>query len=807
MAHLFRDAAFGVRLLRRNPASTVIAVLTLALGIAATTSIFSVIYATYLAPLPYRDADRLVMVWSHFEGRRNSVSSADFLDWKRQATAFEDLNAWNSGDVTLSADERPERIRAGPATPGFLSMLGLGHPLALGRTFVPEEGTVGREEVVILTHRLWQQRFAGDAAIVGRPVRIDQRPYTVVGVLGPGPADENMNRLWLPLAFTTQQLAHRDWRFWLVMGRLKPGVTLEQANAEMATVTAALAAAYPASNAGWTASVEPFRNNFVSNDTKTALWLLLGAVAFVLLIACTNVANLLLARGTARQHELALRASLGASRGVILRQFLTESVVLALVGGALGILLAHSMVEAIVALLPPFALPPEVDVRLNVPVLLFTVAASVLSAMLFGFAPAWRASRADLSEALKGGGRSVSGGSERLRHALVVLEFALALTLLTGGSLAIQSFFNLARVNLGLRTDHLLTFYLPVAEGRLVETDRINSFYQELLERVQAVPGVASASVSSGLPLVRMENGELFSIAGKPDPEHRPRMNFNQVSPEYFNTLGIRVTRGRSLDAHDRAGSVPVAMVNEAFVRQYLPDSDPLTARLVLEEWPGIPPTRALIEHQIVGVYADVRSAGPQNDTPPTMDVAFWQFPCAQPYVAVRTAGDPANALAAIAEIVRSLDSDVPLVNVKTMDQLVSERMVADRFNMALFSTFAAVALVLAAVGIYGVMTFVVAQRTREIGLRMALGARRADVLGEVMKEGMTTSGAGALLGSAGAYFVSQAMRSLLPGIGAVNVSFFLSVALILLGSSFVACLVPAQRAASVDPMVVLRRE
>ena len=280
----------------------------------------------------------------------------------------------------------------------------------------------------------------------------------------------------------------------------------------------------------------------------------------------------------------------------------------------------------------------------------------------------------------------MSGGSDRLRRALVVLEFALALTLLTGGSLAIQSFFNLARVNLGLRTDHLLTFYLPVAEGRLVETDRINSFYQELLERVQAVPGVASASVSSGLPLVRMENGELFSIPGKPtDPKHRPRMNFNQVSPEYFNTLGIRVTRGRSLDAHDRAGSVPVAMVNEAFVRQYLPDSDPLTARLVLEEWPGIPPTRALIEHQIVGVYADVRSAGPQNDTPPTMDVAFWQFPCAQPYVAVRTAGDPANAQAAIAEIVRSLDSDLPLGNVKTMDQLVSERMVADRFNMALF--------------------------------------------------------------------------------------------------------------------------
>ena len=807
MTYLLRDAGFAVRLLRRNPGSTVVALLTLALGVAATTSIFSVIYATYLAPLPYRDADRLVMVWSRLEGNRNSVSPADFLDWKRQATAFEDLNAWNGRDVNLSAEDRPERITAGPGTPGFLSMLGYGHPLALGRTFVEEEGIPGKDHVVVLTHKLWQQRFGGDPAIVGRQVRIDQMPHTVVGVLGAGPADENQSRLWLPLAFTPEQL-NRHARWLLVMGRLKPGVTLEQANADMAGVTRSLAAAYPASNAGWTARVEPFRNNFVSNDTKTALWLLLGAVAFVLLIACANVANLLLARGTARQRELAVRTSLGASRKVVIRQFLTEGVVLALAGGALGVALAYTLIEVIMALLPPFTLPTEVDVRLNVPVLLFTVAVCTLSGILFGAAPAWQATRANLVETLKGTGRSMSGGHERLRRALVVVEFALALTLLTGGGLAIQSFFRLAHVDLGLRADHLLTFSIPVADGRFVAADQMSAFYRELLEKVQAIPGVASASLSTGMPLRGMGSSE-FSIVGKPaSPGKRPRTAFNRVSPEYFETLGIRLTRGRAFTAEDRPESVPVAMVNEAFVKRYLADSDALAQRIALEERvEGTPPRNVVVERQIVGVYADVRSAGPHNDTPPTIDVPFWQNPRPRAGMAVRTTGDPGGVQPAIAAVIRSLDSDLPMGNVKTMEQVVSERMAADRFNMALFASFAAVALVLAAVGIYGVMSFVVAQRTREIGLRMALGARRWEVLGQVLREGMTTAVAGAVLGSVGAYFVAQAMRGMLPGIGAVSAGAFAAVGLTLLGAAFLACLVPARRAVSVDPMVALRQE
>ena len=528
----------------------------------------------------------------------------------------------------------------------------------------------------------------------------------------------------------------------------------------------------------------------------------------MLLIACANVANLLLARGTARHRELAVRASLGASRGAIVRQFLTESVVLALVGGALGIVLAHALVNVVVALLPPFTLPTEADIRLNVPVLLFTVVASVLSAILFGLAPAWQAGRTDLSEALKRTGRSVSGGTDRFRRALVVLEFALALALLTGGGLAIQSFFNLARVPLGLRADHLLTFSLPVAEGRLDAPDRINAFYRDLLDKVEALPGVTAASISTGMPL-RWLGGTGFSIAGRPaDPRQRTFAGMNRVTPEYFGTLGTPIVRGRAFDSQDVAGGQPVAIVNEAFVKQHLAGADPLGQVLAIEEGPGEgPQARAVVQRQIVGVSADVRSNGPQNRSWPTIHVPFWQTPRPQAAMAVRTTGDPTSLQPALASLVGALDPDLPLGNPKTMEQVVSEAMAGDRFNMALFATFAAVALVLAAVGIYGVMTFVVAQRTREIGVRMALGARRGEVLGEVLWDGMKTAVAGLVLGSAGAYLVTQAMRGMLAGVGAVSASAFAGVALTLLGSAFVACLVPARRAASVDPMVVLRQD
>ena len=806
--HLLRDARFGLRLLLKNPGFTAVATLTLALGIAANTAIFSVVHATFFAPLPYREADRLVMLWSQIQGYRNSVSPGDFVEWKRQATTFEDLNAWTGRNVNLSSDGRPEQVEAGVAAPGFLPMLGYGHPLALGRDFLEEEGTVGKDQVAILSHRLWQERFGGDRGIIGRHIRLDGKPYIVVGILGAGPGDRIQYRLWLPLAFTPDQLNHES-RFLTVMGRLKPGVTLEQANANMHAVARNLAKTYPTSNTGWSVSVEPFRNNFLSDSTKNSLWMLLGAVAFVLLIACANVANLLLARGTVRQREVAVRTALGASRAEIARQLITESLVLAVIGSALGVAIAAGLMRAILALMPTYMLPSETDVRLNVPVMLFTLAACGLSGILFGCAPAWQVARTDINETLKEAGRSVRGGRHGLRQALVVVEFALALTLLTGGGLAIHSLVTLTSTDLGFRTDRLLTFSLPVQPERLTGTEEINSFYRQLVERIQAVPGVMSAAVATGIPL-RGGFGVPFSIVGQPvdDPSQRPGARFNRVSADYFETFGMRITRGRAFTEQDGEGSVPVAIVNETLAKRHFGNADPLTQRLVVERrLPGATKPEPGIEWQIVGVSADVRSAGPKDDVRPEIHVPFWQRPWPQAGMAIRTAGDPMSVQRSIAAVIHSMDPDLPMANVRTMEQIVDLSFVSDRFNTALFGSFAAVALLLAAFGIYGVMSFAVAQRTHEIGLRIALGAGRGRVLWQVLREGMTTAVLGTVLGSAGAYFVVRAMHGMVFGVALVAPTAFIIVALSLLGAALLACLVPATRAASVDPMVALRQE
>jgi putative ABC transport system permease protein len=555
MTSFLRDTRFGLRLLRRNPGFTTVAVLALTLGIAANTAIFSVIYAAYLEPLPYRHADRLVMVWSRINGERNLVSPADFLDWKRNTTVFADINAWSWRQVNLATDDRPEQVQVGPATPGFLAMYGYGHPLALGRAFLEEEGMTGKDKVAILSFRLWQQYFGGDPKIIGRQIRIDGTPHTVVGVLAAGPPDGNQNRLWVPLAFTPDQLK-RDDRWLLVMAVLKPGVTIQEANANMAAVAASLAKMHPATNAGWGASVEWLRNDFVSERTKMALWLLVGAVGFVLLIACANVANLLLARGTARQRELAIRASLGATRTQIVRQLITESVVLALAGGVLGAALAYPAVNVIMALMPPFTLQTEVNVRVSEPVLLFTLAISALSGIFFGAAPAWQGTYAGVNEALKEAGRALGPGRNSLRRALVIVEFALALTLLTGGGLAIHSFYKLATVDLGFRPEQVLTFTLPIARGRLTGSEQTIAFYRELLDRIHAVPGILSASVSLFVPLRNQATIE-FAIAGRPvnDPGRRAQADLNVVTSNYHRTLGVRIVRGRAFSDADRSGT------------------------------------------------------------------------------------------------------------------------------------------------------------------------------------------------------------------------------------------------------------
>jgi predicted permease len=808
MQTLWQDVRYGLRMLAKNPGFTAVAVLTLALGIGANTAIFSVVYAALLAPLPYPHPNQLVMVWSKFNGQEGGVSASDYLDWKRQNAVFQALVAWSGGSFSLSVSGHPEAIQTRITSPGFFNMQGI--PLLLGRDFVPEEGQVGKEHVLIMTNRLWRERFGSDAHIIGQQLRLNGEPYTVVGVLAAGMPDRFESHLFVPLAFKPEQINHEShWLF--VMGRLKPGVTLQQANADMDAVTRRIAEVYPVSNKGWGASVRRLQNAFTRRDTIRNLWLLMGAVGFVLLIACVNVANLLLARGTVRQKEVAVRASLGASRLRLFSQFLGESLALALIGGALGAVLASTMLKVILALLPPFSVPTEADIRLNLPVLFFSLAATVLAGVLCGCAPAGQTSRWNLSDMLKEGGRSGPGlGRQGLRRILVVIEFALALTLLAGAGLAIHSFWKLMRVDLGFRQDHILTFTLPLRNERFAHPEEIAVFYRQLLEKIEALPGISSAAVSTGLPILGTNFGTLFSIAGQSagDPAARPGTGFAMVTPEYFRTLGIQIAQGRCFTEQDVAGGLPVAIVNETFAKKYLANLDPLRQRVVVDQLiPGATRPGPPSERQIVGVYHDVHNDGVRPESFPEINVPFWQSPWPTARIEVRTGGDPASMTNSIAAIVQSVDSDLPLDQVRTMDQLVDESMAGDRFATVLFAAFAAVALVLAAVGIYGVMSFVVAQRTQEIGLRMALGAGPRQVGVLVLQEGMLLALAGLVLGLGGTYFVGRTMKSVLYQVTAIDPVAVSAVAAMLLLSAVLACYLPARRAARIDPMVALRYE
>jgi predicted permease len=806
MRTLRQNARYSIRLLRKNPGFTLIAAITLALGIGANTAIFSVIYAVLLAPMPYPNPDQLVMVWSKIQGNNNGVSAGDYLDWKKQNKTFSDINAWSGANFNFATPDQPEQINGSAQTPGFLTMTG--NDFFLGRDFVPEEGVVGKEHVVILMHKLWEH-LGSDRNIIGKQIRMNSEPYTVVGVLAAGQADRLQPQFEVPLAFKPDQINH-DFHWLLVMGRMRPGVSIAQAQADMEVVTSRIAQDNPQSNKGWGASVELLHNDFFPRDAQQVLWLLMGGVGFVLLIACANVANLLLAKGTTRLKEVAVRTSLGATRWHVFSQFLTESLVLAILGGGLGIALGAAMIRIILATMPPFTLPSEADVTLNVPVLLFTLAATTIAGMLFGCAPAWQASRVDPNETLKEGGRSGTGaGRKRLRQALVVAEFALALTLLAGAGLAIHSFWNLARVDLGVRTDHILTFSLPVPEKKLTQPAQIVSFYQQLVEKVQALPGVVHAEVATGMPLQGPNFGMPFTIAGHPvsDPSTRPGAGFQMVTPDYYQTFGIQIVRGRGFTDQDAAGHVRVALVNETLVKKYFSDVDPLSQRLIVEDLiPGVTKLGPPVEWQIVGVFRNVR-AGVRNDGFPEIDVPFWQSPWPQVGMAVRTTGDPVAMSKSIAGAVHSLDPELALADIKTMDQIRDEALVTDRFNTALYGCFATVALLLAAVGIYGVMAFAVAQRTHEIGLRMALGASRDHVVGLILKEGIVLAAIGLGVGLVGACFVGRAMRGLLFGVGTIDAAAFTVVAIALFAAALLACYMPANKAAKVDPMVALRYE
>jgi predicted permease len=802
-----QDLRYSFRQLRKSTGFTVTAILTLALGIGATTAIFTVVYATLLAPMPYPNPDQLVVVWSKIQGGRNSIAAQDFVDWKNHNKVFQDINAWTGGSFNLATKDQPEYLQGRMTTPGMSRMFG--DQFLYGRDFLPEEGTVGKDHEVILLNKLWR-RLGSDPHIVGKTIQLDGAPYTVVGVLAPGQADRLDNWLVVPLAFKPDQLNH-DFHWLLAMARLKPGVTLQQAQADMDSVTANIAKDNPKSNKGWGAFVEPLHNDFISKDEIRMLWILLGAVGFVLLIACVNIANLLLAKGTTRQREVAIRGALGASRNRIFAQFLTENLMLAIFGGGLGIGLGWALLRGIQAIMPPGTLPSEADLTLNPPILLFTLAASTLSGLLFGCAPAWFATRVDPAEALKEGGRSGTGaGRQHLRRLLVIGEFALALALLTGAGLAIHSFWNLTQVDLGVSTTNIQTFSLPVPDSRPKDPAMINAYYQQMIASIKSVPGVLDAAVSVGLPLEGSGFGMPFTIAGAPDfadPSQRPGAGFDMVTPDYFKTYNIPVLRGRAFTDQDNASSVRVAIVNKKFADKYFAGKDALKQRINVEELiPGVTKLGPYISWQIVGVFNNVR-AGDFRDDRPEIVIPFAQIPWPSANIGVHTTGDPARVFRSIAAAVHSVDPQIALAEPHTLEEIKSLNLGSDRFIMTLMGSFALIALLLAAVGIYGVMAFTVAQREHEIGLRMALGASRERVVMLVLKEALILACIGLAIGLVGAFFIGRALHSALYGIGTVDYGAFAVVSFVLLAASMIASWLPARRAASVEPMRALRIE
>jgi len=806
MRTLMRNVVYGLRMLRKSPGVTAAVIATLMLGIGATTAIYTVVYAVLLAPMPYPNPDQLVMVWSKVNGGRNPMTAGDFLDWKEQNHSFQQLAAFTGSTVNLATQDQPEPIDALRCTPGWFDMQGI--RFFMGRDFRPEEGIPGKDHAAVLTYKLWD-RLGASRNILNQPVRIDGELYTVVGVLARGVGDRFTFEIAVPLAFTPAQINH-DYHWLMTMGRMKSGVTLKQAQADMDAVTSHIAIAYPDTNKGWSASVEPLQNDFLPPERIRNLWLLLGAVGFLLLITCLNIANLLLAKGASRQREIAIRSSVGATRARIFGQFLTESVILALLGGALGVGLGAGLLRAILSIVPDGILPSEANFHLDVHVLTIALIATTLAGLLFGCAPAWYASRVDPAESLKDGGRSGTGsGSHRLRRALIIGEFALALSLLAGAGLALHSFWNLTRVDLGVRTDHVLTFRLVQPEGRFQNPEQMYSYNQEMLSALRSVSGVSSAASATGMPLRFHSDGLTLKVVGQTYAtiSQQPGAGFQSISPDYFKTFGIRMIQGRTFTEQDTATSVRVAIVNEEFASRFLKGMDPLQQRLLIQQLiPGSPQIGPEVEWQIVGICHNVRY-GDFRDQNPEINVPFAQSLSPNVTIGVRTAEDPAAMSRTIAAAVHSVDSQIALANLRTMDQVREESLGEDRYTMILFAGFAAVALLLAAVGIYGLMAFAVSQRTQEIGLRLALGSGKLRVIWLILKEASLLAAIGLGIGLVGSILVGRTMRTTLYGVAALDFAVIVSVAVLLFCTALLASYLPARRAAAIDPMHALRTD
>ncbi len=806
MGTLGQDLRYAVRMLVKRPGFTAVAVLTLALGIGANTAIFSVVNTVLLRPLPFTEPDRLVYAQGadlRDGSHGGSISAPDFLDYREQTHVFERLSTFMPFSFTVTGDgSASERISGALVSHGFFETLGI-MPLAGGRTFLAEEEQSGRNAVAVLSYGLWQRRYGADPKIVGKTVALNGRAVTVVGVMPAGFEYPREAQLWSPIPFKSPETSMRRAHFLRGVGRLKPGVTLSQAQADVNAVARQLEQQYPESNTNFSMGLTPLPE-WTVGEMRPTLLILLAAVGFVLLIACANVANLSLARGATRSREVAIRSALGASRGRVVRQLLTESVVMALLGGAFGLLLAMWGVDLLVSLSPE-NLPRVKEVTTDWRVLGFTLLVSVLTGILFGLFPALATSKTNLTETLKEGGRTGSGaGRQRLRGLLVVAEVALSLILLVEAGLLVKSFLRLSNVDVGFKPTNVLSMQLTLPQTGYTDPPRRSAFYEQLVGRIESLPGVQAAGAVSELPLSGQENDTFFNIEGKPAAAFGSTendANIRGISPAYFQALGVPLLKGRFFDRRDGLEAPKVAIVNESFVKRYLPGEDPLGKYLIIDF--GEP-----FKAEIVGVVGGIRhSSLAQPEPSAEMYVNVIQAPSYRTNLVVRAAGDPVQLTAAIRSEVQSLDKDLPVYNVKTMEQHISESAAQPRFRTLLLGLFAGVALVLASIGIYGVISYSVTQRTHEIGLRVALGAQRRDVLRLVVWQGMRMALVGICLGIIGAFVVTRVMSSFLFGVSATDPLTFAGVALLLAGVSFLACYVPARRAAKVDPMVALRYE
>jgi predicted permease len=823
METLIQDVRFAIRLLLKNPGFSAVAILALALGIGANTAIFSVVDAVLFRPLPLDRPERLVAVWERNLSKgedHDSVMASNYLDWKSRNNVFDGMSAYAGGSVNLTGLAEPERIRAARVSSGLFPLLGVRSEV--GRVFSADEDQPGHQRVVLISNHLWKSRFGGDPEVVGRSITLNNQDYAVVGVMRAGfelPLNED-SEIWTPLVFTPEELQLRNSHYLTVLGRLKPGVSIDQASAELATIAAQLEAEYPKSNEGTGAA--PFLLHAeIVGDIKKPLLIFLGAVAFILLIACANVANLMLARAAARHREIAVRVALGASRWMLVRQMLIESVVLGLVGGAAGLLLALWGIEFLSALAQQTSVPRAKSIGLDGRVLLFTLAASLVTGLIFGSVPAIQSSKPDLNDALKEGGRgSGSRRRTRTRNLLVVSEMALAFVLLTGAGLLINSFLKLRAVDPGLHPENVLTMSISLPRQKYPQPEQVIQFHRQLLEQVGAVPGIAYAGTVTALPYGGSTNTFGYTIDSPVSGDQTVSIISQQASADFFRALGIPVLAGREFNEQDIDGAPPVVIVSDSLAKRYWPDQDPLGHRI---KWGNKEFGSQWMT--VAGVVGDVRQRGLDTLPRPTLYVPHLQLgdpiktgvgvtlrdlmasDARSIELVVRSASGVGGLASAVRSAIWAVDPNQPVMKMKTMEQVLADTMVVQRFSTWLLAIFAGIALALAAAGIYGVISYSVSQRTHEIGIRIALGADQRDVLKLVVGQGMVPALIGLGLGIAGAIGLTRFMSSLLFKVSVTDPVTFGVIASLLLLVAVAACYLPGRRAARVDPMEALRCE